>query len=152
MRLLDQHAPGVPRKLEPCHVRAELLRRSRSVGGSTKQRAAPRASRAARFPEELFAVRGELVAVDPVVHLALRGRTVQGDRPQLDLEVALLRRLRQVEQAIPLRGEAPGPLCDLAGRLPRRGLLQRSGAGASVVAGQEEKLAAWREAELVDAL
>src|SRR5438067_332696 len=45
-----------------------------------------------------------------------------------------------------------GAAASSTARSTARGLLQRSGAGARVVAGAEEKLAAWREAELVDAL
>src|SRR5439155_2160515 len=146
-----ERASGVLRQIEAGHVRREQLRRSGTVRWSTEQRAASRTSRAPRLPEQSAAVGRELITVHAVVHLARRNGSIERRRPQLDLEVALLRRLYEVQDAPALQGEALDALRELARGAPGWRHHQGSRAGAAVVPRQEGEVAAVREAKLAHA-
>src|SRR5207253_3290784 len=141
MRLLQEDALPVAREIESGYVGGEHFRRATGEGRA-EQGATPRPSRAARLVIERRAGGRERPAVDPLVEAA-RLQTPRGEvrAPELELEIALLWRLDEIQHAPPGHRKT----LDLGGDLGRRAAGrrdgQRPGPRANVVACQAEEIA-----------
>src|ERR1700674_2149519 len=113
------------------------MRRRGALPGTAEVRAAPRTAGAARLVEERHAVGRELVPVHAVVDLLRRRSGGQIGRPQLDAEIALLRVLRDVQDAVARDREALHLRGDLARARAEKSRGERPGARAQVVAREE---------------